>query len=151
MHFHNTTLPNGLEIIAECNDNAHTSAMGFFVKTGARDEHDEVSGVSHFLEHMVFKGTARRSADEVNLEFDRMGADYNAYTSEESTVYHANILPEFQDRTVELLGEPSGEPVTTWRFVGCRPVALDYSPLNALESAIMIETISLTFDDVVID
>ncbi len=53
--------------------------------------------------------------------------------------------------TVELLGEPSGEPVTTWRFVGCRPVALDYSPLNALESAIMIETISLTFDDVVID
>lgn len=105
MQFQNTKLANGLEIIAECNDNAHTSALGFFIKTGARDEHDEVSGVSHFLEHMVFKGTARRSADEVNLEFDRMGADYNAYTSEESTVYHANILPEFQDRTVELLGD----------------------------------------------
>ncbi len=65
----------------------------------------KIAGVSHFLEHMVFKGTALRSAEEVNLEFDRMGADYNAYTSEETTVYHANILPEFQTRTVELLGD----------------------------------------------
>ena len=77
-------------------------ALGFFVETGARDETDEVSGVSHFLEHMVFKGTPKRSADDVNREFDEMGAHYNAFTSEESTVYYAAVLPEYLDRLVEL-------------------------------------------------
>ena len=66
---------------------AYSTALGFFVNTGARDETDEVSGVSHFLEHMVFKGTPSRSADDVNREFDEMGAHYNAFTSEENTVY----------------------------------------------------------------
>ena len=55
--FLNTRLPNGLEIVAECNDAAYSTALGFFVNTGARDETDAVAGVSHFLEHMVFKGT----------------------------------------------------------------------------------------------
>src|SRR5580704_2399148 len=99
MEFLQTKLANGLEIVAECNDEAHTSALGYFVQTGARDETDDVSGVSHFLEHMVFKGTAKRSAEDVNREFDEMGAHYNAFTSEESTVYYAAILPEFQSRT----------------------------------------------------
>lgn len=105
MIFQQAQLPNGLQIIAECNDQAHTTALGYFVRTGARDETDEVAGVSHFLEHMVFKGTERRTAERVNLDFDEMGADYNAYTSEEATVYHANVLPEFQHQTVELLGD----------------------------------------------
>lgn len=102
MQFLSHTLKNGLEIVAECNDEAHSSAVGFFVQTGARDETDEVSGVSHFLEHMVFKGTPKRSADDVNREFDEMGAHYNAFTSEESTVYYAAVLPEFQERVLEL-------------------------------------------------
>ncbi|MDX1962821.1 MAG: pitrilysin family protein [Pirellulales bacterium] len=105
MEFLQTRLDNGLTIIAESNPQAHTQALGFFVRTGARDEEDAEAGVSHFLEHMIFKGSQRRSAAEVNLEFDEMGADYNAYTSEEATVYHANILPEFQARTVALLGD----------------------------------------------
>ncbi len=96
MEFLQTTLANGLEIVAECNDEAHSTALGFFVQTGARDETDDVSGVSHFLEHMVFKGTATRTADDVNREFDEMGAHYNAFTSEENTVYYAAVLPEFQ-------------------------------------------------------
>jgi predicted Zn-dependent peptidase len=103
--FQTTTLDNGLEVIAECDDDAYSTAVGFFVKTGSRDETDEISGVSHFLEHMVFKGTPHRTAEEVNREFDEMGADYNAFTSEESTVYHAAVLPEFQGRAVELLGD----------------------------------------------
>lgn len=102
MEFLTEILPNGLEVIAECNDEAVSTALGFFVETGARDETDEVSGVSHFLEHMVFKGTPKRSADDVNREFDEMGAHYNAFTSEESTVYYAAVLPEYQDRIVEL-------------------------------------------------
>ncbi|MDZ4820862.1 MAG: pitrilysin family protein [Planctomycetota bacterium] len=105
MKFQQATLANGLELIAECDDAAHSTALGFFVKAGSRDENDAISGVSHFLEHMVFKGTPRRSPDDVNREFDEMGADYNAFTSEESTVYHAAVLPEFQDRTIELLGD----------------------------------------------
>ena len=105
MQFIKHTIPNGLEIVAECNDEAHSTALGFFVKTGARDETDAVAGVSHFLEHMVFKGTPSRSADDVNREFDEMGAHYNAFTSEENTVYYAAVLPEYQDRAVELLAD----------------------------------------------
>jgi predicted Zn-dependent peptidase len=103
--FCEATLPNGLEVIAECNPDAYCSAFGFFVKTGSRDESDEVWGVSHFLEHMVFKGTARRSAAEVNRDLDAMGSKSNAYTSEEQTVYYAAVLPEYQDSIVELLSD----------------------------------------------
>ncbi|MGD9646237.1 MAG: M16 family metallopeptidase [Pirellulales bacterium] len=103
--FREARLPNGLEIVAECNDDVHSSAVGFFVRTGARDETDEVAGVSHFLEHMMFKGTPTRSAADVNREFDELGAHYNAFTSEENTVYYAAVLPEYQDRAVALLGD----------------------------------------------
>ena len=75
--FRRTTLENGLTIIAETSPDAHTAAVGFFVNTGARDEPRELMGVSHFLEHMVFKGTERRSADQVNRDFDRIGANHN--------------------------------------------------------------------------
>jgi len=105
MEFKTTTLSNGLTIIAEVNPSAKSMAAGFFAKTGSRDETDEISGVSHFLEHMMFKGTDRRSALEVNLEFDQLGASYNAFTSEENTVYYAGVLPEFQTAMLDLLGD----------------------------------------------
>ena len=105
MEFLEHILPNGLEIVAECNDAAYSTALGFFVNTGSRDETDAIAGVSHFLEHMVFKGTARRSADDVNREFDEMGAHYNAFTNEENTVFYAAVLPEHQDRAVDLLAD----------------------------------------------
>lgn len=105
MEFRKHQLGNGLQIIAECNAEAHSSAVGFFVQTGARDETDEISGVSHFLEHMMFKGTPTRTAEDVNREFDEMGAHYNAFTSEEHTVYYAAVLPEHQTSAVELLGD----------------------------------------------
>ena len=103
MKFQHTTLDNGLTIVAEVNPAAASMAAGFFVKTGSRDETPEVSGVSHFLEHMVFKGTERRSAFDVNREFDDMGANYNAFTSEEHTVYYGGVLPDYQDRLLDLL------------------------------------------------
>ncbi len=99
------TLTNGLTILAETDPHAHTAAVGFFVRTGARDEDAALMGVSHFLEHMMFKGTARRSADDVNREFDELGADYNAFTSHEMTVYYAHVLPEFLPRSVDLLAD----------------------------------------------
>lgn len=103
MHFHHITLDNGLDIIAETRLEAHSTAVGFFVKTGARDEQVEVAGVSHFLEHMAFKGDEKFSAVDVNRIFDEVGASYNASTSEEVTFYYAAILPEYLERTFELL------------------------------------------------
>jgi predicted Zn-dependent peptidase len=103
LEFRKHTLPNGLQIVAECNDLALSTALGVFVSAGARDETDEIAGVSHFLEHMAFKGTARRSAEDVNREFDEIGAHYNAYTSEEHTVYYGTVLPEYQRACVDLL------------------------------------------------
>lgn len=103
MKFQQARLDNGLQVIAELNPNVQSVAFGFFVRTGARDETPEVSGVSHFLEHMVFKGTDRYSADDVNRVFDEVGAKYNASTSEEVTLFYAAILPDYLPQTFELL------------------------------------------------
>jgi predicted Zn-dependent peptidase len=103
LKFSEAKLPNGLQVIAELNPNVHSVALGFFVRTGARDETLDVSGVSHFLEHMAFKGTERFSAEDVNRIFDEVGARYNASTSEEVTLFYAAILPEYLPQTFELL------------------------------------------------
>ena len=105
MQRHKHQLSNGLTLIGEHSDNARSVAAGFFVKTGARDETEEINGVSHFLEHMMFKGTSRRTPEDVNREFDEMGARYNAFTSEENTVYYGNVLPRFQGRILDLLSD----------------------------------------------
>ena len=103
VEFQQRTLGNGLTIVAETDAGAHTASCGFFVRTGARDERSEVMGVSHFLEHMMFKGTERRSADDVNREFDEIGAQYNAYTSSEITCFYASTLPERFGRAADVL------------------------------------------------
>jgi predicted Zn-dependent peptidase len=105
VEFLSHTLANGLQIVTEYNAAAYSTAVGFFVNTGGRDEADAIAGVSHFLEHMVFKGTPTRSADDVNREFDEMGAHYNAFTNEENTVFYAAVLPEYQRQAVELLAD----------------------------------------------
>src|SRR3954462_5809741 len=97
------TAATGLRIIAEVNPGAHSAAAGFFVKTGARDEAAPVMGVSHFLEHMMFKGTGSISAEELNRRFDAMGARNNAYTSGEMTCFYAHTLPERLPDAAELL------------------------------------------------
>src|SRR6266446_6864580 len=105
MPFHHSTLDNGLQVIAELNEQARSVATGFFVKTGSRDESPEVAGVSHFLEHMVFKGTPRRDALAVNRDFDRVGAKHNAQTSEEDTFYHVTCLPEYLPQAFDVLSD----------------------------------------------
>jgi predicted Zn-dependent peptidase len=102
MEFKNEKLDNGLVIIGEINKSAKSAAVGFFVKTGSRDETERINGVSHFLEHMLFKGTDKLSALEVNEAFDKTGAQFNAFTSEENTVYYAAVLPEYLLEVTEL-------------------------------------------------
>lgn len=105
MPFHHTTLPNGLDVIAELNDRAHSVAAGFFVRAGSRDEEAAVAGVSHFLEHMAFKGSDRRDALAVNRDLDRIGAKHNAQTSEEDTVYYVACLPEYLPKAFDVLSD----------------------------------------------
>ncbi len=103
--FQKTTLDNGLTIVGEHNARAQSFAAGYFVKTGSRDETEEVAGVSHFLEHMMFKGTNKRSPADINREFDELGANYNAYTSDERTVYYGAVLPERAPKLLDLLSD----------------------------------------------
>jgi predicted Zn-dependent peptidase len=105
VQFHETKLDNGLQLIGKINPQAHSVAVGFFVQTGSRDESLEEAGVSHFLEHMVFKGTARRDSLAVNLDLDKIGAKHNAQTSEEDTIYHVTCLPEHLPRALEILAD----------------------------------------------
>ena len=105
MNFSTTTLSNGLTIIGEQRPTAVSVAMGFFVRTGARDESAEIAGVSHFLEHMMFKGTENRSALEISYELGAIGAQANAFTSEENTVYYMAVLPEYFSRGLDLLSD----------------------------------------------
>ena len=83
-----------MRITCECAPSSASTAIGFFVKTGARDETKELMGVSHFLEHMMFKGTQSRSAQEVDLAFDSLGAEHNAFTSGEMTAFWGACMPE---------------------------------------------------------
>lgn len=99
------TLANGLHIIAEYHPQAKSSSLGFFVRTGARDESPRESGVSHFLEHMMFKGTAKRNALEITFQLGNIGAQANAFTSEENTVYYASVMPKYFSAAQELLSD----------------------------------------------
>jgi predicted Zn-dependent peptidase len=102
MEFKKKELANGLCVIGEVNKSAKSAAVGFFIKTGARDESLQINGVSHFLEHMLFKGTERLNAFEVNEAFDRTGAEFNAATGEEYTIFYAKVLPEYLAEITEL-------------------------------------------------
>lgn len=103
--FREAVLDNGLRIIAEVDPNAHTSAAGFWIATGARDEKTRLMGVSHFLEHMMFKGTDTRTAEQVNRDFDDLGAVNNAFTSAEMTAYWIHLLPEHLEQGVRILAD----------------------------------------------
>jgi predicted Zn-dependent peptidase len=105
MQFQKKTLANGLVLIGEVNPDAKSAAIGFFVRTGSRDEVPGINGVSHFLEHMLFKGTEQLDSFAVNEAFDKLGAQYNAFTSEEQTVFYAAVLPEYLVEVTELWGQ----------------------------------------------
>lgn len=98
-------LANGLHVIGECNDACQSAALGFFVRTGSRDEEAPESGVSHFLEHMMFKGTATRGALDITMQLGNMGAQANAFTSEENTVFYGAVVPQYFSRLQELLSD----------------------------------------------
>ncbi|HPF37458.1 MAG TPA: pitrilysin family protein [Phycisphaerae bacterium] len=103
--FHEHTLKNGLRIVVETMPHVRSAAAGFLVRTGARDETPDLAGVSHFVEHMCFKGTKKRGWEQITRDFDDMGSTYNAYTSKERTVYFGWVRVEDLERQIELLAD----------------------------------------------
>src|SRR5436853_1728610 len=104
--FHTHKLSNGLQIVGQPMPDFESVAVSYFVRTGSRDEPDQSSaGVSHFLEHMVCKATKTLDWQQITLEFNKIGAELNAFTSHEATVYYARVLGEYLDRAVTLLSD----------------------------------------------
>ncbi len=99
------TLPNGLRVAVDEMKEVETVSVGVFVNTGSRNEIPEINGISHFLEHMAFKGTAKRSARQIAEEFEGIGGRINAYTSKEKTVYYAKVLKKHAEFAVEFLAD----------------------------------------------
>lgn len=120
-----TTLQNGLHLIGEPRSTNQSSSIGFFVKTGARDESKREAGVSHFLEHMMFKGTKKRSALDITFELGNLGAQANAYTSEETTVFYATVLPEYFTEMQDLLTDMLRPSLDTHEFNTEKKVILE--------------------------
>ena len=98
-----TRLTNGVRVLTERMDNVRSVSVGFWVDAGSRDEPDELAGVSHLIEHMIFKGTERRSALMIAKEIDAIGGFSNAFTSRETTCFHAKVLDNHLGEIVDLL------------------------------------------------
>lgn len=101
--FLKTVLESGLRIVTEHHPNTRTVCAGIFIETGTRDESPKETGVAHFLEHMVFKGTQKRSAFEIAQSLEAVGGDLNAYTSREYTCYHTTSLREHLMLSLEVI------------------------------------------------
>ncbi|MCK4487155.1 MAG: insulinase family protein, partial [Desulfobacterales bacterium] len=100
-----TVLNNGIRIVTKQVPHARSVAMGVWVNVGARDEKAEEGGLSHVIEHMIFKGTERRTALQIAKEFDAIGGQSNAFTSKENTCYYAKVMDTHVDTMVDLLSD----------------------------------------------
>jgi len=100
-----TTLDNGISVISERIDTVRSVAIGVWFAVGSRDESAAESGMSHFLEHMMFKGTDTRSAADISQAFDGLGAELNAFTSKEYTCYYSRVIDRHLPTAIELLSD----------------------------------------------
>jgi predicted Zn-dependent peptidase len=98
-------LSNGIPVVMEQLKNMRSVALGIWVKVGSRDEECNKNGISHFLEHMFFKGTIKRTAKDIAVEIDSLGGELNAFTSKESTTFYVKILDEYVEKGIELLSD----------------------------------------------
>jgi predicted Zn-dependent peptidase len=105
-----TQLPSGLIVAVDPMPSTRSVSIGVWVGVGARDEPAELCGVSHFLEHLLFKGTEDRSAQDISRSVDRVGGDINAFTSKEYTAYYCRLPGRLLDEGVDLLGDVITRP-----------------------------------------
>jgi predicted Zn-dependent peptidase len=100
-----TVLANGVRLVSRYMPHTRSVSMGVWVNVGARDEAEAENGLSHFIEHMIFKGTRRRSAYQIAKEFDAIGGHTNAFTTMEHTCYHAKVLDRQVETMVDILSD----------------------------------------------
>ncbi len=101
--FRKDRLPNGIVVLTERMPHVKSAAVGLWVRVGSRDEADPRAGISHFIEHMLFKGTERRSAEDIAKAIDAVGGTLDAFTSRESTCFYAKVLGEHLSLAVDLV------------------------------------------------
>lgn len=99
------TLPNGVRIVAEHVPGMRSAAIGIWIMNGSRHEPEQLSGISHFIEHMVFKGTAKRSAQHIAIAMDAIGGQVNAFTTKECTCFYLKTLDKHLKTGVEILAD----------------------------------------------
>jgi processing peptidase subunit beta len=100
-----STLSNGLTIATESHPHLQTATVGVWIDAGSRAETDVTNGTAHFLEHMAFKGTGRRTQQALELEVENIGAHLNAYTSREQTVYYAKSFRKDVPTAVDIISD----------------------------------------------
>ncbi|MBU4556129.1 MAG: insulinase family protein [Actinobacteria bacterium] len=105
MFYRETRLTNGVTVITESIDTVRSVALGVWFAVGSRDETEAEAGMSHFMEHMMFKGTPQHTAAQISEAFDSLGAELNAFTSKEYTCYYARFVDEHLEKAVSLLSE----------------------------------------------
>ena len=130
--FHKEVLDNGIRVVMEEIPFVKSASLGIWVEVGSRDEADAEAGLSHFLEHMFFKGTARRSARQIAQEMDGLGGELNAFTSRETTAFYAKVVDEHLPRAVELLSD-------LFRHSVFSPVEIEREKKVILEEIKMVE------------
>lgn len=108
--FDRVTLPNGLRVVGERLQHIHSCSVGVWVKVGSANELPEENGLSHFIEHMVFKGTQSRTARQIAEEMDQVGGQLNAYTSKECTCFYAKVIDEDLPLAVDILSDMTLRP-----------------------------------------
>lgn len=99
------TLENGMKVVLEEIGYVRSISFGIWVKNGTRNEHPEENGISHYIEHMMFKGTENRSARQIAEEMDALGGQINAYTTKEYTCYHTRVLDKHIDRALDVMSD----------------------------------------------
>ena len=133
-HVRTTILPNGLTVLTERMEHVRSMSMGIWLKTGARHDAPEVNGLSHFVEHMVFKGTTTRSARRISLDIDELGGFLNAFTAQDMVAFHATVLDTHVAGALDLLADLILNP--------------DFLPEEIdRERAVILEEVNATQDD----
>src|ERR1700760_643805 len=108
-----TVLPNGLLILTESMPHVRSVSMGAWIGTGSRDEAPEVNGISHFIEHMVFKGTTSRSSQQIAREVDTIGGNLDAFTGKEMVCFNIKVLDENAPPALDVLSDLVLHPAVT--------------------------------------
>jgi predicted Zn-dependent peptidase len=99
------TLSNGIRVVSETMPKSRSMSIGVWVKVGSRHESPQIGGVSHFIEHLFFKGTEKRTAKDIAIEIDALGGEMNAFTSQETTTYYVKVLDEHLPTAIDILAD----------------------------------------------